>query len=89
MGNYPLSNNRTVDFNTPLRPLQKRCTPTDTLFRWGMTVTYSRYKFMAFHFRSGYDMAVSEVKLPVSEVKPPPESRSGQKCPLEVQKSCG
>jgi hypothetical protein len=31
-------------------------------------------------------MAVSEVKLPVSEVKPPPESRSGQKCPLEVQK---
>jgi hypothetical protein len=31
-------------------------------------------------------MAVSEVKLPVSEVKPPPKSRSGQKCPLEVQK---
>ena len=34
-------------------------------------------------------IAVSEVKLPVSEVKPPPESRSGQKSPLEVQKSCG
>ena len=40
-----------------------------------MAVTYSRY-----------DMAVSEVKLPVSEVKPPPESSSGQKSPLEVQK---
>ena len=39
-----------------------------------------------FHFRNGYDIAVSEVKIPVSEVKPPPESRSGQKSPLEVQK---
>ena len=43
----PLSNDRTVDFNTPLRPLQNRYTPTGTLFRWGMAVTYSRYKFMA------------------------------------------
>jgi hypothetical protein len=68
--------------NTHL-PLQYRFAPSDT---------FCRYKFMAvvpLHFRSGYDMAVSEVKLPVSEVKPPPESRSGQKFPLEVKKSCG
>jgi hypothetical protein len=31
-----------------------------------------------FRFLNGYDSAVSEVKRPVSEVKPPPEFRSGQ-----------
>ena len=86
----PLSNDKNVDFNTPLRPLQNRYTPTGTLFRWGMAVAHiAVINLWPFHFRNGYDIAVSEVKLPVSEVKPPPESRSGQKSPLEVQKSCG
>jgi hypothetical protein len=30
-----------------MAPLQNRHTPTGTLFRWGMAVTHSRYKFMA------------------------------------------
>ena len=34
-------------------------------------------------------MAVTKAQPPVLEVKPPSESRSGKKIPLEVQKSCG
>ena len=64
--------------------------PQRTLYSvGGWPLHIAAINLLPFHFRNGYDMAVSEVKLPVSEVTPPPESRSGQKCPLEVQKSCG
>ena len=88
MGNHPLSDDRAVDFNTPLR--YRTATPQRALYSVGGWPSHvAAINLWPFHFRNGYDMAVSEVKLPVSEVKPPPESRSGQKCPLEVQKSCG
>jgi len=41
--------------------------------------TWPLLNLWPFHFRNGYGVAVSEVKLPVSEVKPPTECRSGQK----------
>ena len=39
--------NITAGFDQRPRPLHNRCTRRDTGICWGMTVTYSRYKFVA------------------------------------------
>ena len=49
--------NITVGFDQRPRLLHNRYTRTDTCFRWGMAVTYSRYKFVTVslpkRFRNG------------------------------------
>jgi hypothetical protein len=37
--------NKTVGFGQRPRPLHNRYTRTDTSVRWGMAVTYNRYKY--------------------------------------------
>ena len=49
--------NKTVGFGQRPRPLHNRYTRLGTCVRWGMTVTYSRYKFVTVslpkRFRNG------------------------------------
>jgi hypothetical protein len=81
--------NKAVDFGQRPRPLHYRYTRTDTCVRWDMSVKYIAVKFFPFHFRNRHVTAVSVPKPPfaVSEVKPPPGSRSGLKNPLRLLES--
>jgi hypothetical protein len=42
--------NKTVGFDQRPRPFHNRYTRTDTCVRWGMAVTYNRYKFVTVSF---------------------------------------
>jgi hypothetical protein len=54
-----------------------------------MAVTYSRYKFVTVSIPKRFrnDRFTSETAVAVSELKPPPESRSGLKNPLGLLES--
>jgi hypothetical protein len=54
---HPAHQNKTVGFGQRPRPLHNRYTRTDNFVRWGMAVTYSRYKIVTVslpkRFRNG------------------------------------